>query len=484
MEAIMRQLIRKNELAHILMRSNSIDRAVFLFIFIIAISSKVNAAVWELNPALGLAESFTDNVRLADEGAEESDWITEIVPSITFRGNSPIFSTSGSYKAQGVIYSENDVSNDVYHQLDARINTKVVDDFLYFDVNGLYTQRVIDPDVSLPPDNLAITTNTTDVGSYTLSPYIQTKLSQIHTAFLRYRYEKIDNLGEGLLDSTNRRVNANVGNTLARSDLGWNINYENIDSREVGGTIWKYDRSAIDLDYAISANTVLLATGGYEHSEYEQANTLDQGAFWNAGILFGQNARTQMTLKLGRRYYGKTGLFSFVHSTRYWQWNISYSEDLQNSDTLLLSRVGITEPGDPITSPTDPGVSTGVFLNKAFNLSATYEKGKTSIDMNLYDEEREYQVSEVRESDSGGSLNWRWRFLPRTELNFVASVLKSVPRGFESSNYTTTYKGGINRTISQYSRLAFEYRFLERDAETTGDSYKQNLYTLRYTLTL
>ena len=88
------------------------------------LSSHSVAAEWKITPSLDLRETYSDNIRLAPQGNEQSDFVTQINPGISLTGTGPRLKVNASYVMQNLFYAEESSRNTINHLLSANANAE------------------------------------------------------------------------------------------------------------------------------------------------------------------------------------------------------------------------------------------------------------------------------------------------------------------------------------------------------------------------
>ncbi|RJG01882.1 hypothetical protein D3878_10075 [Noviherbaspirillum sedimenti] len=63
------------------------------------------AAQWTFTPSVGLAEIYSDNLRLTPRGTERSEFITQVTPGLAIAGDGPRLKFKANYKMQNFAYA-------------------------------------------------------------------------------------------------------------------------------------------------------------------------------------------------------------------------------------------------------------------------------------------------------------------------------------------------------------------------------------------
>ena len=84
---------------------------------VLLLPQQVDAAEWTVKPSLSLTENYSDNIRRAPRGNEQSDLITQISPGLNLTGTGPKLTFSTIYQMQNLFYAKNKQSDSTRHNL-------------------------------------------------------------------------------------------------------------------------------------------------------------------------------------------------------------------------------------------------------------------------------------------------------------------------------------------------------------------------------
>ncbi|MGZ3158921.1 MAG: TIGR03016 family PEP-CTERM system-associated outer membrane protein, partial [Burkholderiaceae bacterium] len=156
-----------------------------------ALTSYAHAAEWQIQPSTNITQTYTDNVNLAGQGAEKSDFVTEITPGIAIIGIGRDLKVHLNYAMQNLFYANNSNANTIRNQLNADAHAVLVDDLFFWDARGQITQQNISPLSAQTSDNINTTGNIANVKTYSLSPYLQHRFGAAAVSELRYTHEGV-----------------------------------------------------------------------------------------------------------------------------------------------------------------------------------------------------------------------------------------------------------------------------------------------------
>jgi uncharacterized protein (PEP-CTERM system associated) len=374
------------------------------------------------------------------------------------------------------------------------------------------------------PGNISLTDNQTTASSFGVSPYWRQNFGGWAEGLLRYRY---DNTGYGLseFDSSSHAVDFNLASGRQFSLLSWNLDYAyqrqesgqgNDNADDGNGEDDERESVVGQAQYRLSDSWSLLAEGGYENN---QLTTFDEdnrnGSYWGLGAiwrpgrqmtltgLYGPNVNEislqwnpsiRTSLQISRRDQAVgvnpgvhwEGLFS--HRLRFSTWSASYSEEVTNNQQLLsdsLIRVGpdgrpiiLDDQGQVVVVDEPFGLSNEDFLRKRFDAGVTYQRGRTGVGFNIFNEIRQFQNAASDESAYGVNTLWNWRFAARTASFLRLSWERDDLSDDQSSDYWTS-EVGLTRTFNPDMDGLISYRYYQNDTELEDQGFRENRLNAR-----
>ncbi|MFP5392407.1 MAG: hypothetical protein ACLGI6_12835, partial [Gammaproteobacteria bacterium] len=94
------------------------------------LAAPASRAGWDVRPALQVRETFTDNVGLQPKPLDDSQLVTELIPSLALVHRGPRFQMEGLAKLYHYEFSHEQVSGTArtQHEVNARAHAELVDD--------------------------------------------------------------------------------------------------------------------------------------------------------------------------------------------------------------------------------------------------------------------------------------------------------------------------------------------------------------------
>jgi len=452
-------------------------------------------AQWDFTPRVAAGQIFTDNITLAPPGEEDHEHVTELNAGFSLERAGRGARAELDYNLQALGYWRDSSRNDVFHQMAGQGSIDVVPERFFIEGSTAFGQRQVTRDGAIG-DNINVTGNRTDVFNLRVSPVLQQRLGEVATAQLRYTYDRTDYSGSGAssIDSESNRVLARLDDGPMFSRIGWGLRFERTETDFDDGSSVTFQSAEALGRWRFTERLSVFAAVGEEDNDFEQdpRRARPDDSFWRAGATYEPGARTFIEAYGGERYFGTTYGGTLRHRLRTGRLTATYDEGLTTVNEFVLSPVmlpvldGVTgEPviidGRPLFAELElPDLQIGVFLSKRFTAGFAGERRKLGWGVRVFDERREFELTDRRERVQGvtGNLAWRWR--PRTQLFANASVQES---SFSEENRDDTLLFaalGVGHDLGAQTRASLEYSYRDRDTNTgrTAD-YRENRVTVR-----
>ena len=302
-------------------------------------------AQWKVTPSLSLTETYTDNASLSSDANKRAQWITEAMPAIRITGQNSRVQLTADARSSFFSYSDGRPSNARRNntRYDAAGQVKVIDELMYVDATVNAGTRAVS---AFGPDengvNRYTNENRTEVGSWSISPYLVQRFGNFAAATLRYTHNEVTSDSSRFGDSSADSVAFDLFSGRAWRDLGWNVRYarENLDTELFGATV--SENALVGLSYRVHRTLKLTATGGYDSYDYETTGgERTAGASWSTGFVWNPSARTSVDLAVGRHFLGNTGSLRAAHRSRHTVWRLSYSDGVTNTRQQFTGEQGV-----------------------------------------------------------------------------------------------------------------------------------------------
>jgi len=416
---------------------------LFLFLGITA-NDSVFAQQWDIEPFIEIVGTYTDNVFLAQEGLEQSDYIGQINPGIIIEKDEGRFTTDLRYRMQSVFFESDSDLNAIYHQLNATATLDVAAEKFFVDVDALIDQSVVDPRRSIPTSNVIATQNLGDVFIANVNPYFVQRLGQ-STTFVRLDYiwgvGRYDGFGletfSNVDDFEQQQARFYLGTDDQNTGFEWSATYDYqfVDYETIPE--YKYERAALGIGIPIARGLRIVALGGLESdlTESTRAGGLDAD-FWEVGFRVNSGQQNVVEFRAGERFFGNSYFGNIQFAGRRFTTSIVYRE---NPTTSALDGLGSpvlpfsVEDGEQLFEDPVPvdeieiiPLRAEIYISKQLTARFEFSTGRSMLFLTYSDEERDFGDSEEtmeRILDRQNSLRFGFTYDvgPRTELGLTAA---------------------------------------------------------------
>ncbi len=442
-----------------------------------------------LAPSLRGRGVYTDNVTLAPPGEEESDWVTQIIPAVSYCRISSRLRAQVNYVGHVNFYANDSDRNDIYHNIDANSTAVLVPDNFFLDTGVGYGQATIDSRGAFSDDLALDTGNRTDALRVNVSPYYQQDLGRIGRSSARYRYSSVE-YDEGVPDIERHSGSFTLVNPSEADTWSYVASYrtERVERDNREDPDW-FDNAYLELGYLMTPRLRLLARGGAE-TDYLEDGTQDRlgSTYWDAGFRW-SDARTTLEARYGQRFFGDSYVFRFSRRASRLTASIQYNESPEVTDRLsfadpedlgLPGQIFDPRIGEFIDTPRLTLSENEVYVRRRTTGALSYETARSEVNLAVFNEEREYIVTGNNEDRFGVDAYWRWQWLPRTSL---------IPRvtweriDFRDGQSDTIRGAQISaaRLLSPKMQAGVTLRRQERSSNVAAAEYEENALILEIT---
>lgn len=371
-------------------------------------------------PRISVGQHWTDNVRLAPDGQEESERATELRPGFSLVADRPRVKADIDYELQAFWFADNSEFDDAYHKARGTANFEFVPQSVFMDLFVRYDQQNVDPGGRLDFSNLFITDNRTDTLAYVARPYHVGRWGDWAESLVRYEYGGIrflntDSGVDSLQDSDTQAIMASLGSPQARAGRSWEVSGRYTVTEFDEAPDFAYARMAFDAEVPVSLRTRGTITAGQE-SDVEKdpsAGRLDS-TFWFIGLVFEPSSLEQFTARVGERFFGTAWEFNWTRSGTRGEASVVYTEEPTTSSGLLgADGVFVPDfwPGGV------PALDTRVFLAKSLYGRASYKLTRSEIGARIYANRFEYgEDAGGTDKFYGAALRYEWELAHRTKI--------------------------------------------------------------------
>ena len=429
-----------------------------------------------------IEETYTDNVRLSAQN-RSGDFITTVAPGVSVRGKSARVTSSIDFNRQERFFADQSQFDGGNNQLQATVDSTVVKNWLFFDVNSRMSQQSIDNRLSFSRVDRGNNGNLSDVTSYELSPHITHTFGSLGSMDLSYERQSINravsnsNASNGpsffdgaasSSDSDGFALDLRSGSATGRFPVGLNAS-----SREAGfasGRVEKFKRVGGDLSYIWNSQFRFTGRGGYDDNQFATTRSLNSGATWSIGGTWTPSPRTSVMVDWGDHFFGKALKVNADHRRRRWYFSFRYDKDVRTSSDYEralqlvplfdINGQPVFDPSGQIFVPIDsPGAITDVFIEKNLSTQVTYKLRRSELHLSYFQAEREHLSTSRTDRNRGLGFEIDHTLRPRLRASLAAQWRENKDSTLTSSGTFYSIFPSLNYELNRHAtaRLRYEY---------------------------
>lgn len=281
-----------------------------------------------VQPSITVAEEYNDNIYETPSN-EVSDFITHLVPGISFKYSAAAWDWEGSYFLDYAYYAR--LGNDqITHTLMTKGLVKLVDEFAFLEISDTYRRASLDVTRDVTQENYF--SNQSDQNIFSVSPYLVFHPTAASTLKTGYRYTNIWYREPSALDKNENSLYAEgtydlssstslIGsyvftnqdtrvNTLKKHDVLAGVRHEYLDKcyvyAQAGTSFLSFDPGED------SSNFIWLA--GVSHSLDTVVISLESGVRYSEDPTRNMFKETYYTGKVTKAYKRGEGFFTLYYS--------------------------------------------------------------------------------------------------------------------------------------------------------------------------
>ncbi|MDZ7644752.1 MAG: TIGR03016 family PEP-CTERM system-associated outer membrane protein [Woeseiaceae bacterium] len=417
---------------------------------------------------------------LADEGLEESETVYQVSPTINLTKESERVNANITYAPQALFYEDTTDADEVYHVLDAALNTVLLRDRFFLDFSAVNFQIVDAAENRFPTSNIPITTRRTDTAIWSVTPRWQERIGPAQMlAQGTFRQTNFDEFGTlGTLDSDEKSGMLQFNNLHQNEGVSWALRYQYMRLDYDGEALpWEYQQASAELGYWIGAGLRIFGSGGVETPFDAFLEPDMKDTFWEAGFAYNPDERLELEIAAGERSFGTSLRGRLAYEMRRGRTELTYSENPSTQNNALSGRRPIqqTDNLDDFLARID---NNNKFVRKRAEWLNSIELNKTSITLRLFNEEREETFTlegdpRPDESYRGAALRIDWDAGARLSLGLTGDIADR-DRGGSEEELT---RFGVDASYRLSRRFTLTARAQRSEAESQGGGFGFRNYT-------
>jgi hypothetical protein len=258
--------------------------------FFILYCPKSYALSWTVNPSVQAQEIYSDNIKLAPSGSQQSAFVTAINPGISLTGQSPRSTLNFNYRMQNLYNAGGDNGLSIYNQLQSKSHNTFIPNKLFMDSNSSISQQNINNNL-IGSSNINGSTNNTNVYNFGLSPYWTPHFANYASGIARVNFNTIATSGgstvnnnlNSMSDSVNLAETINLNSGAYFQRINWNLSFNNNENYRANSQTISFQNTNGRIGVPINAYLNVFTQGGYSSNNYSSTTFNNTGNNSNRG---------------------------------------------------------------------------------------------------------------------------------------------------------------------------------------------------------
>lgn len=274
------------------------------------------AADLSVVPTLSVETVYSDNITLAPADEKEGAVVGIARPGLRVNRDDDTLALALNYDLQAVGYLDQGDANEIFQQIDSRLNAALLQDRVFVEVNGNLFQQVADPTNPFIQNNITRTGNRTDTLQLGAGVTWRESLGNAAELIASHRQGRLEFDQEGLIDSATASSQVTLSSRQeVNQGFTWSFtgNLDRIDFLRSDFPATKFSTLLGEVGYWVTPTLRTFVSGGVESDYLAHRSTIVYDTpIWIVGMQFA-GARDQISISYGQRVFGDTVNASWVH---------------------------------------------------------------------------------------------------------------------------------------------------------------------------
>ncbi|WP_374603174.1 TIGR03016 family PEP-CTERM system-associated outer membrane protein [Niveibacterium sp.] len=291
---------------------------------------------WRIEPTLGVGLTWSDNVRLSNEGKHVADWSLRVEPGFATSGRTS--RSYGSFRASvnANVYASEDSLNRTNLNMYGTGTVDLYERKLLLDASATASQEQITT-LGAPAGGAAYNpNNATQLTTFSLSPYFRWQWGARENGEIRYRATLSDSSNNFLNNSLRQDVSLVVGNGASPDPLGWFLTGNHSVIKYDTANDSKTSDARLYGIYAIDPMFKLRADVGYERNNFAAFGGEEQ-QIYGGGFEWTPSPRTRFAGMTEKRFFGNGYNYEFTWRGALSSFSATFVRDVTTTSSTLSS---------------------------------------------------------------------------------------------------------------------------------------------------
>jgi uncharacterized protein (PEP-CTERM system associated) len=486
-------------------------------VILLALPRHAHAANWTITPLLQFQEIYSDNIKLARPGSEQSAFVTAMNPGISVNRQSGRNMLNLNYRLQNLYNALGDNNLTTFNQLQLNANQVLVPDTFFLNARSSVSQQNLS-NSQVANDNVSGSGNRVNVNTFVFSPTWTPHFGHYANGNVGLNFDTVTTDGgnasssvAGISDTLTYGEFVRLNSGTAFKRISWNVAFNNSKDNRATGNDVSFQSSIATLRTYLNKYVNVFVQGGHSNNNYQTiTGSNSNGLFYTAGAQwtpsrfysleagYGNNAHVTLNISPMQRLSwlttyrdnsvgtntGRTWQTALNYRTLRSNWSLAHTNDTTTTQAILLQQQTVTvdiNPDPLITQPVRftvniPTLTDQVIVRKMWNFNVSFNTGKSIIGAGAFNENRVFQATGAHEKVDGLIANWNWQFSPKTS-SYVSSRWQQIDRTSPEKDNRYDFSVGLNRSITQRTNGRLEFSHLNQSSAITTNNFEENRAT-------
>jgi hypothetical protein len=321
-------------------------------------------------------------------------------------------------------------------------------------------------------------------------------------------------------DSQNLAETINLNNGSYFQRINWNLSFNNNQNFRINSPDVSFQNSNGRVSTSINKKFNVFAQGGYSNNNFQSTTgSNNSGFYYSLGGQWTPSQRFNITVGAGNnsyvtvyispmqrltwittytnnavgtnfgQYSGTSGINGGGNSGSNWQtalnyqtrrstWSLTHTNNTTTSQQILSQNQIFptqNQANNLVTNPlpnaraiNNPYLNNEVIFTKNWNLSVSFNTGKSTLSGNAYFNDYTYQISNNTQKLIGVSGTWNWKFASQTNAYLSPQWQMTDNQNSIDNSQFFTVSIGVNHSITSQLSSTLEFRHVNQS--TSGSS--------------
>lgn len=283
-------------------KPNGVMRHICALLVLLYGSGAANAETWRAGASINATETWTDNVGRS-ETSKQSDWVTQITPSVFASGRGPRLEGSFNASLSNSLHANSEKDNTSSLNLHSNGKLTVVENHVFVDAAASVNRQGVSLFAPTDEGGYGSDTNQAEVRTISVSPSTKFRLGNVGTLEAYYRYSYIDSDNAALSGQQSDGWGASLGENGAYGPMGWFVSASGNSSDNSSGVTASSSSYRGGLTYSYVPDWRFQVFTGRESNHFGSGRE-ESSTIWGGGVQWNPTPRTTISTAGSKHFYG------------------------------------------------------------------------------------------------------------------------------------------------------------------------------------